>query len=560
LAVAHNLRGLFSRPAFVLGLTALLAALLLQSGEMGSTDTSMRLQNTHSFWTSAPPVRPEDYPEFGLVGRNGTIHGWYGIGQSILMLPFDIAGTYLAGLAIFDSFEGHDPSVREIVVSYGCNTLVCVLAMLVCFRLLRRLEFTVNQSLAGALGLLFGTTFLHYTQNMVENNLIMLLDLTGFCFQYEWLRSGRTQTLVIGSAALGANLLVRLTTVMDLMACGGFLLVIVGSEGMRVSNVRQRLFSFAQTALPIYGFFFAIDRLYQWYRYGSIFNTYAGIFAQQMRERNPNLPAKFPWTTPWHEGIGGPLITPEKSIFLFDPLIILTLVLALLLWKHMRAQTKAWVLATGSLLCGHIVFYARYFDWSGDFAWGDRYLSMPVELLAMMAIPLLLRHRGKLRAVAWGTAWGVVTASVVVQLASVIFWHPLEVYQVMTMGHPTFVVGLRFKNIAADILGKYEQWGLTNDWMWSDSWQRFHSTTPYFTPFMLWRDGSVQAGTAHALMAAWFLVLAALIGVLLQLRAKARRQEFEEWPTGKWRPMAGENSLVTTYRMNDSENSFLPER
>ncbi len=249
--MAHDLRGLFSRPAFLLGLTALLAALLLQSGEMGSVDTSMRLQNTHSFWTSEPPVRPEDYPEFGLVGRNGRIHGWFGIGQSILMLPFDIAGTYLAGLAIFDSFEGHDPSIREIVVSYGCNTVVCVLAVLVCFRLLRLFEFTVNQSLAGALGLLFGTTFLHYTQNMVENNLITLLDLTGFCFQYEWLRTGRTRALAIGSAALGANLLVRLTTGMDVVACGVFLLAIVGFEGMDGGNLGRRLFSFAQTALPI---------------------------------------------------------------------------------------------------------------------------------------------------------------------------------------------------------------------------------------------------------------------------------------------------------------------
>ena len=155
----------------------------------------MRLQNTHSFWTSAPPVRQEDYRDFGLIGRNGTIHGWYGIGQSILMLPFDIVGTYVADLRIFDRFEGHDPSIREMVVSYGGNTLVCVLGVLGCFRLLRRLEFTVNQALAGALGLLFGTTFFHYTQNMAENNLITLLDLTGFCFQYEWLRSGRTRAL-----------------------------------------------------------------------------------------------------------------------------------------------------------------------------------------------------------------------------------------------------------------------------------------------------------------------------------------------------------------------------
>jgi len=320
---------------------------------------------------------------------------------------------------------------------------------------------------------------------------------------------------------------------MDLVACGVFLLVIVSSEGIRVSTVRQRLFSFVRIALPIYTFFFAMDRLYQWYRYGSIFTTYLGIFAQQLKERDPHLPAEFPWTTPWHEGIRGPLITPEKSIFLFDPLIILTLVLALLLWKHMLVQTKAWVVATGFLLCGYIVFYARYFVWSGDFAWGDRYLSMPVELLAMMAIPLLLRHRTHLSTLLQRIGWGIVAASVMVQIASVVFWHPLEVLQVMTMGHPTFVVGLRFKNIAADILGKYEQWGLTNDWMWKDSWQRFHSTTPYFMPFMLWRDGSVQdgsvqPGTAHALIAAWFLVLVALISVLLLLRAKARGRGFED--------------------------------
>jgi hypothetical protein len=530
-AMRRNSSSLFSRPQFLLVLTALLTALLLQSGEMGSSDTTRRLQNTHSFWTNEPPVRAEDYPDFGLIGRNGTIHGWYGIGQSILMLPFDIAGSWLAGMPMFASLEGHDPSVREMVVSYSCNVLVCMLSVLMCFRFMRRLEFTVNQALAGALGLLFGTTFLHYTQNMMENNLILLLDLAGFCYQYEWLCSGRARSLLIGSAALGANLLVRLTTGMDIMACGLFLLLIVVMGGVRGSKLRL-LSNWVRLAPAVYAFFFAMDRLYQWYRYGSIFNTYLGVFVQQLKERNGDLPAKFPWTTPWREGILGPLITPEKSIFLFDPLIILTLILALLLWKHMRPQTKAWVLATGSLICGYILFYARYYIWSGDFAWGDRYVSTPVQLLAMMAIPLLLQHRAKLNIVVWRTAWGIVAASIAAQLASVVFWHPLEVYQVMTMRHPTFVVGLRFKNIIADILGKYGQWGLTNDWMWKDQWQRFHSTTPYFMPFMLWRDGSVRLDTAHVLIAAWSLLVAALIGVLLLIRTKARRKDFEDRVTG----------------------------
>src|SRR5438132_3248138 len=80
--------------------------------------------------------------------------------------------------------------------------------------------------------------------------------------------------------------------------------------------------------------------------------------------------------------------------------------------------------------------------------------------------------------------------------------------------------------------GQYEEWGLTNTWMWDDPWQRFHSTTPYFMPFMLWRDGSVKPCIAYALIAAWFLVLAALISVLLLLRAKARGWGFEERSAG----------------------------
>jgi len=47
---------------------------------------------------------------------------------------------------------------------------------------------------------------------MMENNSILLLTLTGFSFQYEWLRTDNRRALFIGSSALGLNLLTRLTT------------------------------------------------------------------------------------------------------------------------------------------------------------------------------------------------------------------------------------------------------------------------------------------------------------------------------------------------------------
>ncbi len=123
-------------------------------------------------------------PEFGVHGREGRLQSWYGIGQSLLMLPQDMIGTFLENLPLFAHYKNTDPTVRNIFVSFTTNILVTVLTALVCFRLLRQFGFSVSHSVAGVLALLLATTHLHYTQNMMENNYIFLLTATGFCFEY----------------------------------------------------------------------------------------------------------------------------------------------------------------------------------------------------------------------------------------------------------------------------------------------------------------------------------------------------------------------------------------
>jgi len=94
------------------------------------------------------------------------------------MLPSDIVGTLLEHL--------FHRGLRSIVVSYstqhsGLRSRLSWSASggCVCW------SSPPSEAIAGASALLFGTTFLHYTQNMMENNLIFLLTLTGLCFQYE---------------------------------------------------------------------------------------------------------------------------------------------------------------------------------------------------------------------------------------------------------------------------------------------------------------------------------------------------------------------------------------
>ncbi len=516
----------FRNPLFLLALTAGLIAFVVQSGELGTADTTHRLQSTHALWTSEPPVFPNEYPEFGVHGRNGKIQSWYGIGQSLLMLPSDILGTYVEKLPIFANYGETDPSVRDIIVTYITNIFVTVLTALVCFHLLRQFTFSVRHSIAGVLALLLATTHLHYTQNMMENNYIFLLTLTGFCFEYEWLRTGNRRALIIGTGALGLNLLTRLTTGLDLLAGVLFVLLVLWFEGLRGRALWNRCRAYAIIAIPVFCFFGLLDRLYQFYRFGSFTNTYVSLVAKEAIERQPDLPANYPWTTPFHDGFLGALFWPEKSIFLFDPLLILAIVLIALNWKRLLPSVRAFALATSLLLLGYLSFYARYFAWAGDFSWGDRYVSTTVELVALIAIPLLLRHRRELGKLVFAAGIVLLCVSTAIQLMSLAFWLPLEIYQMDTLGHPTYVIALRAKNIVAFALGKMDAWGLTNESMTEDPWDYVHITCWNFLPFLLKRVGEAPEWVVQITRAVWYAGLAALAATLVRLRAVLR--DFKE--------------------------------
>src|SRR5208282_1573375 len=189
-----------------------------------------------------------------------------------------------------------------------------------------------------------------------------------------------------------------------------------------------------------------------------------------------------------------------------------------LLWKRLTPEVRAYGVTSLLLLLGYICFYAHYTFWSGDFAWGDRYVSTSVELVALVAVPLLMRYREVLGKTIWRAGWGLVAVSLVIQLASLAFWLPLEIYQMETLGHPTFVIALRFKSIVAFALGKMDAWGLSNESMGQDPWDYVHITTWNFLPFLLRRVGAAPRWVVDMAFAIWSVGIAALVVVLEWLR------------------------------------------
>jgi hypothetical protein len=128
-----------------------------------------------------------------------------------------------------------------------------------------------------------------------------------------------------------------------------------------------------------------------------------------------------------------------------------------------------------------------------------------------------LRHRAELGKFIWSAGLALIAVSTVVQIASLAFWLPLEIYQMETLGHPTFVIVLRFKNIVAFALGKMDAWGLNNYAMTQDPWDYVHITTWNFLPFVLRRVGEAPARVVKVCFGLWAAGISALAWVLWRL-------------------------------------------
>jgi hypothetical protein len=95
------------------------------------------------------------------------------------------------------------------------------------------------------------------------------------------------------------------------------------------------------------------------------------------------------------------------------------------------------------------------------------------------------------------------------------------------MGHPTFVVALRFKNIAAFALGKMDAWGLNNESMTQDPWDYVHITTWNFLPFLLRRVGAAPRWVVDTAFGVWGAAVAALVLCSRRLWQMVEREKSE---------------------------------
>ncbi|MBL0159085.1 MAG: hypothetical protein IPP47_18525 [Bryobacterales bacterium] len=485
--------GLPVPPHFLLALLLLtaLTAALVNPGNMGSLDPSRRLQQAHSWWTDEPEVGPEPYNQiWGAPDRQGLKRATFGMGHPLILLPADLAASGMIRIARL-AYPLDPPTaklLRHVLVAFLSQTFIGWAALVFAYLLLRALAFSHGIATLGTLSLLFATTFLHYLQICQENNLMLALSLAGLFGVARWLDTGAGRYAALAGAAFGYSLLVRPTTLGD--AGGAFVFLVLALWW----GPRRPLVSLASLAwfLPPFLAGGMAERGYQFLRFGVWTGTYYTTSGSGVQDLFPPRP---PGT-----GYGSSLWFPQNSIFLFDPLLPLLLILLAVFWTATAPKVKAVALGALATLAVYIVFHAGYLSPTGEHSWGSRYVQTPVHILCLLAVPLLCTHWKAISRLVRIAAVLLIAWSVIQQIASLLLIMSLEVHYV-DHRHSDWSILRRFYHLWLVFSGAADtHWWLSR---FPPEWRRLS-----LLPAQL---GLRYPLLSHIATGAWFLILAALL-------------------------------------------------
>lgn len=494
---------------FVLGL---LTGFAVEDGDLSSIDSARRLQVTHALWTSEPPVREGDYPDFGVVGRDGAIHAWYGLGQSLVMLPADLVGSLIVGETTPES-TGLKGRIKQAFLVYATFPLLTAGCLVLGYALLLQLGLGLRASVLGTMGMLFGTTLLQWTQVNQENSLTLLCFLGTLYACLRWLATGRIGYVVVAGCTAGFALLTRLPTVFETAAAGlvvlAFLFVPRVGEGAVVARARSQWLAAGAIFSAVLAVFVVAERFYQWSRFGSWTNTYIGIHERQ----NPSWYAGGDW---WR-GVWTLLFSPQDSVLWMDPGILLLALMLIFFWRKTSMGIKALTLCLFMLLLVLVAFYAPY-PWPGGASgWGSRYTTTPSIVLGLLGFGLLAHFWRESCTGCKAVGFGIVTYALVAQIGSLLYWSNLEQLQWAAWGTESFLVGQRWLNTFALLGGTFGESGLMVPAL-SERIMRLN-----FMPFHVRAELGGPVGAAA--LALWLSLLAAILAWVVAIWRVASKRD-----------------------------------
>ena len=303
------------------------------------------------------------------LGRGGKVYAVAPVLQGVVHIP---------GAVLQYQAQKHFPLLAPLVWRFTSHLATVLLGALTCllfFGMCRRAGAKPASAAITTLALALGTTIWVYSR-YTYSEVLQAACFTGFFAQLLETRKAPSRR---SGALLGmwAGLLVNAKYIYLASVAGAIVFLLIVLWG-RWRAILETAMAAAVAAMP----FIAVIFLYNFARWGSPFA--AGYDLSSNAGIRENIAF----------GLWGMFLSPGKSVFLYSPPLLAALVALPRALRRWPSFLPAALLVLGP----PILVYARLIFWSGDYAWGPRYLVFAVPVMLLPACLLV----NDLLSGAWG--------------------------------------------------------------------------------------------------------------------------------------------------------------
>jgi len=342
-----------SRPALSLFVLFVSLYALTMGGRTYSPDDTARYDMAVSMVERGSIQIPPSHCASAAT-NDGRIHSKYGIGKPLLIVPFYLAGRAIERAGVAPGIV-HAPMVASFL-----DQLLAAAAVVLLFAAARGLGYSAR--LAALIAAIFGAATMLWPMSKFafEHSTIAALLLGAFIAFGRFRDRGRARDAALAGLCLGAVLLVRVSDFV--LAAPPLVLYAL----VRLRRSPRPAAAVAALAIPILAAAAGV-LAYNYARFDDFFESgYDDI--------DTGL-AFLP------KGLLGFLVSPGKSVFLWN----LPLVAALLAWRAHWSRHRAEALVALAIALAYLFAHASLRLWHGDWCVGPRYLlpAIPFALLAI---------------------------------------------------------------------------------------------------------------------------------------------------------------------------------
>lgn len=386
-----------SRTAILLGAGVIWLAFMTSHGSL-NYDSTLRLKITQSLVEQGDTqfrISPDDwekhqgYPNDRVTGPDGLQYlRYHGIGQSLIF-----AGPYY----IFHRLLGIEEEKHFLfLISMTVFPVTLGLTAWIFFLLLGEFGFTVRQCFTASLLLVFATGLWELAKEGYNDaHIAFFFGVIAYGLRrYE--KNGSLVGLALSAVAVAASFITRLDTAVTIACYLGLAYYFICKQSGARATFEQAAHFLLIPLITIPAFVFALS--YNVQRFDHPVSSYS---------------LDFTWPV-FITGLKGLLVSPGKSLFLYNPVLLLALPGVAILWKKHRA----WTLFIVTGFTGCLLLHAAITNFHGSICWGPRYLCRYFPLLFIPLTCFLFHPANKLlRRRVWIVP--LILVSFLVQTASV---------------------------------------------------------------------------------------------------------------------------------------------